>query len=169
MGFRVNFELSERTCMAVVSLHVVSCPPSTLSRRCIKSPDTETFELLTPPHQAVSMNDSYLADDDYSGVQSVEDIQALLSEAQTPGPSKYNFQVRSTNSSRATHASHCQPARQPTPIYTNKQSNQPTSTNQPTYRRNRQEYEEGGDGFGDLIDDAIEEELAQHPSSKAAS
>jgi hypothetical protein len=39
------------------------------------------------------MNDSYLADDDYSGVQSVEDIQALLSEAQTPGPSKYNFQV----------------------------------------------------------------------------
>ena len=38
------------------------------------------------------MNDSYLADDDYSGVQSVEDIRALLSEAQTPGPSKYNFQ-----------------------------------------------------------------------------
>ncbi|KIZ04694.1 Serine/threonine-protein kinase SAPK10, putative [Monoraphidium neglectum] len=44
------------------------------------------------PTEAVSMNDSYLADDDYSGVQSVEDIQALLSEAQTPGPSKYNFQ-----------------------------------------------------------------------------
>jgi hypothetical protein len=47
-----------------------------------------------PPNkqQAVSMNDSYLADDDYSGVQPVEDIRALLSEAQTPGPSKYNFQ-----------------------------------------------------------------------------
>ncbi|KAI8468224.1 MAG: Snf1-like ser/thr protein kinase [Monoraphidium minutum] len=44
------------------------------------------------PAEAVSMNDSYLADDDYSGVQSVEDIKALLSEAQTPGPSKYNFQ-----------------------------------------------------------------------------
>jgi hypothetical protein len=65
------------------------------------------------------MNDSYLADDDYSGVQSVEDIQALLSEAQTPGPSKYNF------------------------------------------------AEEGGDGFEDLIDEAIDDELQQHPSGKA--
>ena len=37
------------------------------------------------------MNDSYLADDDFSGVQSVADIQKLLSEAQTPGPSKYHF------------------------------------------------------------------------------
>jgi hypothetical protein len=46
--------------------------------------------------QAVSMNDSYLSDEDYSSVQSVEDIKRILSEAQTPGPNKYNFdnQVR---------------------------------------------------------------------------
>lgn len=37
------------------------------------------------------MNDSYLADEDYSGVQSVEDIRRILREAQTPGPNKYNF------------------------------------------------------------------------------
>jgi hypothetical protein len=41
--------------------------------------------------QAVSMNDSYLSDEDYSSVQSVEDIKRILSEAQTPGPNKYNF------------------------------------------------------------------------------
>lgn len=42
------------------------------------------------------MNDSYLSDEDYSSVQSVEDIKRILSEAQTPGPNKYNFdnQVR---------------------------------------------------------------------------
>lgn len=38
------------------------------------------------------MNDNYLADEDYSQVQSIEDIRKLLAEAQTPGPSKYNFQ-----------------------------------------------------------------------------
>jgi hypothetical protein len=37
------------------------------------------------------MNDSYLNDEDYSGVQSVEDIKRILREAQTPGPNKYNF------------------------------------------------------------------------------
>mgnify|MGYP001810006964 FL=1 len=44
------------------------------------------------------MNDSYLSDEDYSSVQSVEDIKRILSEAQTPGPNKYNFdnQVRCT-------------------------------------------------------------------------
>ena len=39
------------------------------------------------------MNDSYLADDDFSGVQSEADIARLLSEAQTPGPSKYDFKA----------------------------------------------------------------------------
>jgi hypothetical protein len=53
--------------------------------------------LPCPAVQAVSMNDSYLSDEDYSSVQSVEDIKRILSEAQTPGPNKYNFdnQVRS--------------------------------------------------------------------------
>lgn len=37
------------------------------------------------------MNDAYLNDEDYSTVQSVEDIKRILSEAQTPGPNKYNF------------------------------------------------------------------------------
>lgn len=41
--------------------------------------------------QAVSMNDSYLNDEDYSGVQSEEDIKRILKDAQTPGPNKYNF------------------------------------------------------------------------------
>jgi hypothetical protein len=54
------------------------------------------------------MNDSYLSDEDYSSVQSVEDIKRILSEAQTPGPNKYNFdnQVRTCN----THAAHTCPA-----------------------------------------------------------
>lgn len=38
------------------------------------------------------MNDAYLNDEDYSTVQSVEDIKRILSEAQTPGPNKYNFE-----------------------------------------------------------------------------
>jgi hypothetical protein len=37
------------------------------------------------------MNDSYLNDEDYSGVQSEEDIKRILKDAQTPGPNKYNF------------------------------------------------------------------------------
>jgi hypothetical protein len=37
------------------------------------------------------MNDCYLQDEDYSNVQSEEDIKRLLSEAQTPGPNKYRF------------------------------------------------------------------------------
>jgi hypothetical protein len=37
------------------------------------------------------MNDSYLNDEDYNSVQSVEDIKRILSEAQTPGPNKYIF------------------------------------------------------------------------------
>jgi hypothetical protein len=37
------------------------------------------------------MNDSYLSDEDYSSVQSEADIKRILSEAQTPGPNKYNF------------------------------------------------------------------------------
>jgi hypothetical protein len=41
--------------------------------------------------QAVSMNDSYLNDEDYSGVQSEDDIKRILKDAQTPGPNKYNF------------------------------------------------------------------------------
>lgn len=99
-----------------------------LSRMLVRDPDeritmsqihTHPWFTANLPAEAVSMNDSYLADDDYSGVQSVEDIQALLSEAQTPGPSKYNF------------------------------------------------AEEGGDGFEDLIDEAIDDELQQHPSGKA--
>lgn len=37
------------------------------------------------------MNDSYLNDEDYSGVQSEDDIKRILKDAQTPGPNKYNF------------------------------------------------------------------------------
>lgn len=37
------------------------------------------------------MNESYLRDEDYSGVQSVEEISRILLEAQTPGPNKYKF------------------------------------------------------------------------------
>eukprot|EP00879_Flechtneria_rotunda_P013203 GHRR01013788.1.p2 GENE.GHRR01013788.1~~GHRR01013788.1.p2 ORF type:complete len:106 (-),score=35.25 GHRR01013788.1:1588-1905(-) len=48
--------------------------------------------ILLSSMQAVSMNDSYLNDEDYSNVQSVEDIRRILSEAQTPGPNKYNFE-----------------------------------------------------------------------------
>lgn len=64
------------------------------------------------------MNDSYLADDDFSGVQPVEAIRALLSEAQTPGPSKYDFREAA-----------------------------------------------GGDGFDDVIDAEIDDELQQRPSA----
>lgn len=54
--------------------------------------------------QAVSMNDSYLNDEDYSSVQSVEDIKRILSEAQTPGPNKYNFDNQVGNVTYWQHA-----------------------------------------------------------------
>lgn len=43
------------------------------------------------PPDAVSMNDNFLANNDYTGVQSIEDIQAILRTARIPGPGKYNF------------------------------------------------------------------------------
>jgi len=43
------------------------------------------------PVEAMHMNECYLQDEDYSNVQSEEDIKRLLSEAQTPGPNKYRF------------------------------------------------------------------------------
>jgi serine/threonine-protein kinase SRK2 len=47
--------------------------------------------LTNLPPEAVSMNDNYLADDDFSGVQTEEEIKGILRQAMTPGPGKYNF------------------------------------------------------------------------------
>eukprot|EP00879_Flechtneria_rotunda_P002116 GHRR01002298.1.p1 GENE.GHRR01002298.1~~GHRR01002298.1.p1 ORF type:complete len:377 (+),score=117.01 GHRR01002298.1:413-1543(+) len=72
-----------------------------LTRMLVRNPDDRiTMEeihrhpwfIANLPVEAVSMNDSYLNDEDYSNVQSVEDIRRILSEAQTPGPNKYNFE-----------------------------------------------------------------------------
>eukprot|EP00882_Tetradesmus_deserticola_P001435 GHRQ01001552.1.p1 GENE.GHRQ01001552.1~~GHRQ01001552.1.p1 ORF type:complete len:377 (+),score=197.27 GHRQ01001552.1:1110-2240(+) len=71
-----------------------------LSRMLVRNPDERItmseihrhpWFIANLPVEAVSMNDSYLADEDYSAVQSEEDIKRILSEAQTPGPNKYNF------------------------------------------------------------------------------
>lgn len=47
--------------------------------------------LANLPPDALAMNDNFLAHTDFTGVQSEEDIKAVLTSAQTPGPSKYNF------------------------------------------------------------------------------
>lgn len=43
------------------------------------------------PPDAIRMNDNFLANTDYSGVQSIEAIQQILWQARIPGPGKYNF------------------------------------------------------------------------------
>ena len=58
------------------------------------------------------MNDSYLNDEDYSGVQSEEDIKRILKDAQTPGPNKYNFdnagqEVRGRGGRHVTQLCYC--------------------------------------------------------------
>ncbi|KAF5830357.1 Snf1-like ser/thr protein kinase [Dunaliella salina] len=43
------------------------------------------------PPDALSMNHNFLNHANFTGVQTVEEIQAILRIAQTPGPGKYNF------------------------------------------------------------------------------
>lgn len=43
------------------------------------------------PPEALTMNDDFLKDVDYTGVQSEEEIKQLVMEAQKPGPGKHNF------------------------------------------------------------------------------
>uniref|UniRef100_A0A7S3R1F8 Protein kinase domain-containing protein n=1 Tax=Dunaliella tertiolecta TaxID=3047 RepID=A0A7S3R1F8_DUNTE len=43
------------------------------------------------PPDALSMNHNFLNHANFTGVQTVEEIQAILRMAQTPGPGKYNF------------------------------------------------------------------------------
>lgn len=71
-----------------------------LTRMLVRDPDDRItmaqihkhpWFIANLPMEAVSMNDSYLNDEDYSGVQSEEDIKRILKDAQTPGPNKYNF------------------------------------------------------------------------------
>jgi serine/threonine-protein kinase SRK2 len=45
------------------------------------------------PPDALTMNTNFLTNTDYTGVQSVDAIGAILAKAQVPGPGKYSFKV----------------------------------------------------------------------------
>ncbi len=110
------------------------------------------------------MNDSYLADDDFSGVQSEADIQKLLSEAQTPGPSKYNFQARAGEgggvSGTALGRRRARGCAARTSRGCGAHAAPPPRLVQPNSKRKQIAQEEGGDGYEDMIDEAIDDELA---------
>jgi serine/threonine-protein kinase SRK2 len=103
--------------------------------------------LANLPVEAVSMNDAYLRDEDYSGVQGVEDIRRLLQEAQTPGPSKYNFEGgRKAGGGKAAAAAGADGAAKAAGGADGKAG--------------------GGDGeYEDMIDEAIDDEYAANEQS----
>jgi serine/threonine-protein kinase SRK2 len=127
-----------------------------LGRMLVREPDERaTMEgiqkhpwfLANLPVEAVSMNDAYLRDEDYSGVQSVEDIRRLLQEAQTPGPSKYNFEAGKKAAGAGAGAAGAAGAAGGD-------------------KADGKEAGKGGDGeYEDMIDEAIDDEYAANEQS----
>ena len=82
-----NVDISD-DCRDLLSRMMVADPGSRLSMQQIQR---HPWFVANLPPDALLMNENFLHNTDYSGVQTVEAIQDIIRTAQTPGPGKYNF------------------------------------------------------------------------------